>query len=341
MAAVKGKVPEWKSKTVEELKNIFNTYPVVGFVSFRDVTARQMQEIRRNFKDIGIIKVTKNSIIEKALNSMDNEFSKLKNYLGDQIAIVGSELNPFKLYKRLEETKVPTPLKPGQISPIDVVVEKGPTSFPPGPIIGDLQAAGLPAAIERGKVVIKNTVTLIKAGEKVTPEVARGLELLDIKPSKVGLDVRVLYDRGTILTPDVLSIDSSKVFEDFVNAYRNALNLAVNSAYVVPETAEILLMKAFTDARNLAINAGIFEKDVIEDIIVKCYSEMLALASHLPSEAIDSELEERIKGIAKIPVSEEKVEERKEEVEEKEEEKEEEEEEKEEEAIEGLGALFG
>jgi len=100
-------------------------------------------------------------------------------------------------------------------------------------------------------------------------------------------------------------------------------------------------MKAFTDARNLAINAGIFEKDVIEDIIVKCYSEMLALASHLPSEAIDSELEERIKGIAKIPVSEEKVEERKEEVEEKEEEKEEEEEEKEEEAIEGLGALFG
>ncbi|HID42339.1 MAG TPA: 50S ribosomal protein L10 [Archaeoglobaceae archaeon] len=335
MAAVKGKVPEWKTKTVEELRDIFNTYPVVGFVSFRDVTAGQMQEIRRKFRDIGIIKVTKNSIIEKALNSLDNEFSKLKDYLGDQIAIVGSELNPFKLYKRLEETKVPTPLKPGQISPIDVVIEKGPTSFPPGPIIGDLQAAGLPAAIERGKVVIKNTVTLIKAGEKVTPEVARGLELLDIKPSKVGLDVRVLYDRGVILTPEVLSIDAPKVFDDFVEAYSKAFNLAVNSAYVVPETAEILLIKAHNDARNLAINAGIFEKDVVEDIIVKSYNEMLALASHLPTEAIDGELEEKIRGIAQISVAE-RAEEKKEE-----EEKEEEEEEKEEEAIEGLGALFG
>jgi len=340
MAAVKGNIPEWKTRTVEELKNIFNTYPVVGFVSFRDVTANQMQDIRRKFREIGVIKITKNSIIEKALNSMDNKFSKLKDYLGDQIAVIASEMNPFKLYKKLEETKISTPLKPGQISPIDVVIEKGPTSFPPGPIIGDLQAAGLPAAIEKGKVVIKNTVTVIKTGEKVTPEVARGLELLDIKPSKVGLDVRVLYDNGTILTPDVLSIDTSKVFEDFVNAYKNALNLAVNSAYVTPETAEILLIKAHADARNLAINAGIFEKDVVQDIVVKCYSEMLALASHLPSHAIDAELEEKIRGVAQVSIAEEKVEKKVEE-EKKEEEKEEEEEEKEEEAIEGLGALFG
>jgi len=212
MAAVRGSPPQWKVQAVEEIKRLFTTYPVVSIVGFRGVPAGQMQEIRRNFREFAIIKVTKNSLIEKALNSLGGDFVKLKEYLGDQVAIIATELNPFKLYKKLEETKVPSPLKPGQVSPVDVVVEKGPTPFPPGPVIGELQAAGLPAAIEKGKIVIKETVTVVKAGEVVKPEVARALEMLDVKPVKLGLDVRVVYENGIILTPDDLAIDAGKVF---------------------------------------------------------------------------------------------------------------------------------
>ncbi|RLI79485.1 50S ribosomal protein L10 [Archaeoglobales archaeon] len=338
MAAVKGKPLKWKIDAVEELRNIFTSHPVIAIVSFRDVTARQMQDIRREFKGKAIIKVTKNSLIERALDSVNGEFKKLKEFVGDQTAIVASDINPFKLYKLLEETKVPSPLKPNQVSPVDVVVEKGPTPFPPGPIIGELQLAGLPAAIERGKIVIKDTVTIVKAGEVVKPEVARALEKLEIKPIKIGLDVRAIYDSGVILTTDVLAIDEEKIKQDFADAYTKALNLAVNAAYVTPETAEILLIKAFTDARNLAINACIFEKDVMQDIITKAHSEMIALASILPEEALDDELK-NLATVAVKPEVEEKVEETEETKEEEEEE--EEEEKKEEEAIEGLGALFG
>jgi len=337
MAAVRGSPPQWKVQAVEEIKRIFTSYPVVGIVGFRGVPAGQMQEIRRNFREFAVLKVTKNTLIEKALNSLGGDFVKLKEYLGDQVAIIATELNPFKLYKKLEETKVPSPLKPGQVSPVDVVVEKGPTPFPPGPVIGELQAAGLPAAIEKGKIVIKDTVTVVRAGEVVKPEVARALEMLGVKPVKLGLDVRVVYEKGVIFTPDMLAIDAGKVFEDFMDAYRKAMNLAVNAAYVTPETAEILIAKAFMDAKNLAVNAAIFEKDVMEDILSKAYREMLSLASLLPSEALDDELTEKLSGIqAAAPqvVEEEKKEEEK--VEE-----EEEEEKEEEEAIEGLGALFG
>ncbi len=337
MAAVRGKPPKWKIETVEELKNIFTNHPVIAIVSFRNVTAKQMQEIRREFKDKAIIKVTKNSLIERALDAVSGNIKKLKDFVGDQTAIIASNINPFKLYKLLEETKVPSPLKPNQISPVDVTVEKGPTSFPPGPIIGELQLAGLPAAIEKGKIVIKDTVTIVKAGEIVKPEVARALEKLEIKPIKIGLDVRAIYDSGVVLTPDVLAIDEEKVKQDFMDAYTKALNLAVNAAYVTPETAEILLIKAFNDARNLAINACIFERDVMSELINKAYSEMMSLVSILPEEALDDELKNLVsKAVEVKAVKEEVVEEEKEE-----EEKEEEEEKKEEEAIEGLGALFG
>lgn len=337
MAAVKDEIPKWKLETLDELKDIFSTYPVVGIVGFRDVPAKQMQGLRRDFKEIGVIKITKNSIIEKALdsNGNGNGVSQLKDYLGEQVAIIGTEINPFKLYKKLEENKVPTPLKPGQVSPIDVEIKKGPTSFPPGPIIGELQSAGLPAAIEKGKIVIKNTTTLIREGETVDSKIARGLELMEIKPSRIGLDVKALYEDGVVFTPDVLSLDLDRVFEDFQEAYTKALNLAVNSAYVVPETAEILITKAFSDAKNLAINAGIFEKDVMDDIIAKSHQEMLSLASYLPPEALDEDLQENVSSAA---VKTEEVETK---TEQEEEEEEESEEEEEEDAAEGLGALFG
>jgi large subunit ribosomal protein L10 len=325
MAAIKGMPKQWKLHVVEEIKQIFTSYPVVGIAGFRNVSAGQMQEIRRNFRDVALIRVTKNSLIEKALNSLGEDFAKLKDYLEDQTAIVATKLNPFKLYKKLEGAKVPSPLKPGQISPVDVVVKKGPTHFPPGPVIGELQLAGLPAAIEKGRIVIKESVTVVKAGEIVKPEVARGLEKLEIKPVKVGLDVRAVYEKGTVFTPDMLAIDAGKVLEKLMEAHRRALNLAVNAAYITPETAELLIAKACMDAKNLALNAGIFERDVMADLVAKSYHEMLSLASILPPEALDSELNEFIR-----------KEEKK-----KEEKKEEEKEVKEEEAIEGLGALFG
>jgi large subunit ribosomal protein L10 len=338
MAAIRGMPPRWKINAVEELRNIIKSNPVVAIVNFRGVTAKQMQEIRRNFKDFAVIKVTKNSLLKRALEAAGDNYAKLNDYLGDQVALIATNINPFKLYKLIEETKVPSPLKPNQVSPVDVVVEKGPTSFPPGPVIGEFQMAGIPAAIEKGKIVIKDTVTVVKAGEVVKPEVARALEKLEIKPIKIGLDVKAVYDSGVILTPDVLAIDTEKVLQDFQSAYTMALNLAVNSAYVTEETAEILILKAFTDAKNLAVNVGIFTKDVMPDILAKAHSEMLGLASILPAEALDEELTSLITS----PVVE--VLEVKEEEEVKEETKEEEEEEeegKEEEAIEGLGALFG
>ncbi|MBO8182088.1 MAG: 50S ribosomal protein L10 [Archaeoglobus sp.] len=338
MAAVKGAVPQWKLRDVEEIRRYLKEYPVVGLVSFRGVTAMQMAKIRRDFRDKIKLRVVKNNLIKKALEEEGGDFKKLEDFLGDQVAFVASELNPFKLFKELEKTKVPSPLKPRQISPVDVVVEKGPTSFPPGPVLGDLQLAGLPAAIEKGKIVIKDTVTVVKAGEVVKPEVAKALEMLEIKPVKLGLDTRVLIEKGIVFTPEDLRIDVEAISKQFTEAYTKALNLAVNAAYVTPETAEVLLIKAVTQAKNLAVNAAIPERDVIADLLAKAHSDMLSLASQLPSDALDEELSASLQ-VRVVEKVEEVVEEVKEE--EKKEEEEEEEEKKEEEAIEGLGALFG
>lgn len=333
MSAIKGAPPQWKVAQVEELKKLISSYKVLALANFEKVPASLMQKIKRELKGSAELRVVKKTLLNIALESIGGDYKKLKEYAKGQVAIIATNENPFKLYKRLEGLRVDAPLKPNQISPIDVVVNEGPTSLSPGPAMAELQMAGIPAAVEKGKVVIKTKATVVKAGDIVKPEVAKALEKLNIKPLKLGLETIAVYD-GVVLTPDLLKIDEEAILNDFRKAYTIALNLAVNCCYVTKETAEILLIKGFMDAKNLAINACILEKDVMPDLLISAHSQMLSLASLLPPEALDDELRGLVKREEVKQV--EKVEEKKEEGEEKKEE-----EKKEEEAIEGLASLFG
>ena len=334
MSAVRGAPPQWKVKQVEELKKVISSHRVLLLANFEKVPASLMQKIKRELKGSAELRVVKKTLLNLALDSIGGGYEKLKEYARGQVAIIATNENPFKIYKKLESLKTDSPLKPNQISPIDVMVNEGPTPLPPGPAMAELQMAGIPAAVEKGKVVIKKAATVVKAGEVVKPEVAKALEKLNIKPLKIGLETLAAYD-GVVLTPDLLKIDEEAILKDFQNAYRIAMNLAVNCCYVTKETAEILLIKGYMDARNLAINAGILEKDVMPDLLLKAHAQMLSLASLLPPEALDDELRALVKR------EEVKVEEVEKKGEKKEEEEKEEEEKKEEEALEGLASLFG
>ena len=59
------------------------------------------------------------------------------------------------------------------------MIKQGDTSFKPGPIVGELQKVGIPAAIESGKVVIKSDKLLVKEGETISAEVAQMLTKLE------------------------------------------------------------------------------------------------------------------------------------------------------------------
>ena len=121
---------------------------------------------------------------------MDN--SLLMSVVDGQCAIVISDLNPFRLFKQLDATKTKMPAKGGETSPEDIEVKAGDTPFKPGPIVGDLQKAGVPAAIEQGKVVIKKDKVLVKEGDEISRDVALVLSKLEIFPMTVGLDLRAV-----------------------------------------------------------------------------------------------------------------------------------------------------
>ncbi len=332
------RIPQWKVDEVAEIKRLAREYGVFGLVGIRGISSRQIQKIREETRGELVVKVSRNNLIRRALEELGEDVSKMGDYIEDQTAIVYSNLNPFKLYRLLESMKVPAPIKGGTISPVDITIEKGPTPFNPGPIVGELQKAGIPAAIERGKVVIKSTTTVVKEGDLVSNELARMLARLEIYPLTVGLDLRAVYDGKHIFLPDMLRIDEEATKEELRRGYANAFNLALACAYPTRETIVPLIQKAFKDGCTLAIEGAIPAPEVIGDLIRRAHSDLLKIASLLlGTDALDDDLRGTLSYIP--PVKEEKAEE----MAEKEtiEPEEEEEEVEEEDAAVGLSSLFG
>ncbi|MCZ7393568.1 MAG: 50S ribosomal protein L10 [Candidatus Methanoperedens sp.] len=330
-------IPKWKKDEIEDIKRLMTTNSSVGVVGVVGIPSNQLQLMRKNLRGLANIKMCRNSLIERAINESSDDFKKIDKYVEDQTALLFTNENPFKLYKILEKGKTSAPIKPGGVAPKDIVVQKGPTSFPPGPIVGELTGAGIPAGIEGGKVVIRETKTVAKQGDVVDAKLASILARLEIHPVELGFELRAVYEKGIIYESKLLSVDETKYISDLTSAVQRAFNLSINSAYPAKATISTLIAKAASQSRNLAINAEIIMPDIIDVLLAKANSQMLSLAhvaSAKDANAIGSKLKEKLAAAPKVEAkpeaapAEAKAEKKKEEP-------------KESDIAAGLGSLFG
>ncbi|MCL2890455.1 MAG: 50S ribosomal protein L10 [Methanomassiliicoccaceae archaeon] len=329
-------VAAWKKDLVKELVKDMTENPIVAVVDLHGIPGQQIQAMRAGLREHAILKMTKNNLlllaIEEAAKSKPG-LEGLKEAVHGQCAMVATDINPFKLFRQLEATKTPAPAKPGEIAPVDIVVPKGPTPFGPGPIIGDLQKIGIPAAIEGGKIVVKKDATLVKMGQPIPAPVAAMLPKLEILPMIVGMDLRSAFEDGTIYTRDILDVPEGYYSAMFATAVSNARALGVAIAFPTKDTIVPLLAKAFRDSLGLSISAAIPTRENIEMLLAKADSQMIALAAATGS--TDERVVARRNAAAAAPAAPVAAEKKAEEIEEKDEKV------SEEDAAAGLSALFG
>ncbi|MEK6986543.1 MAG: 50S ribosomal protein L10 [Candidatus Thermoplasmatota archaeon] len=328
-------VAPYKKELVESLVARFEKSKVIGIASIHGIPAPQFQAMRKQLAGQATITVAKNNLLRLALQEASKKkkgLDKLAEAIDGQTAVVTADLNPFKLFKQLEATKTRAPARGGEVAPEDIWVKEGETPFKPGPVVGELQKAGIPAAIERGKVVIKKDKLLVKTGNRIPRDVAQTLARLEIFPLVVGLDLKGAYEDGMVFRRDSLAVDDVQIRGQIATAGMQAFALSLEIGYATKDTIRPLLAKAHMSALGLAIESGFPTKESVKFLLAKAQAEMLALASRAP-EAADDELKARL---SSAPAQAAKPAEGK-----KEEKKEEKKEASEEEAAAGLGALFG
>ncbi|MBD3361641.1 50S ribosomal protein L10 [Candidatus Woesearchaeota archaeon] len=316
-----------KKDVFKHVVDLAKQYPIIGVVDMANLPTPQLQRMRAQLRGTVDIFMAKKRVIKKAIESIKDipGIQEINPYLEKtQPAMLFTKENPFTLFKTLKKNKSKAPAKGGQIAPKDIIVPAGPTPFAPGPVIGELGALGIKSGVEGGKISIKDDTTVCKEGEVISEKLASILTRLGIEPMEIGLDLKAVYENGTIYTKQVLDIDEEQFMNNLMTAATEAYNLAIEASYASADTSEELLKKAAREAKAVAKEGKIMCDLVAKEMIEQAEKEMLAVKGQMkevpdatPKEETKKTEQENKKEAKETP-KEEKVETKKEEVKEKE-----------------------
>jgi large subunit ribosomal protein L10 len=226
------------------------------------------------------LRVLKNTLIKIAIEELNQaELKKLETYLEGSNVFLFTDLNPFKLALLLEHGKVKTTAKANDIAAMDVVIPASNTGQPPGPVISQLNAVGLPTRIESGSVWISKDTLVVRRGEVINERLAGVLSKLGIKAVELGISMRAVFDNGIIITSEQLKVDVDATRKDLQVKQSEAFALALEIGYASKDTIKPLLQRAHQKAVSLSISAAIPTKETIADIIIKANAEMTSLSN--------------------------------------------------------------
>lgn len=277
-----------KPQEAMKLADLVKQYKVIALLNMHSMPGKQLQDVRELLRGKAVIRMSKKSILKRALESakLPTEFvAKARN----EIAIMVSNENPFKLYRFIDENKSPAAAKIGEIARKDIIVQKASTGLPPGPAITTLQKVGLKTTVQDGKIAVTADKVVCKEGEAVTADMASVFSLLKMEPMEIGLDMIACLEEGVIYDKSVLAIDRNKYLADMNHAISQAINLSINADYPTPMTIRVMIQKSFLEAKAVAIDANVLEPEIIGDILAKAVREARALTGSLPDAPAQAE----------------------------------------------------
>ncbi|MFB6162554.1 MAG: 50S ribosomal protein L10 [Halococcoides sp.] len=276
-------IPEWKREEIDELEDLLAGYDSLGVVDLTAIPSRQLQEMRRDLHGTAEIRVSRNTLLTRALESHDGG-EALTEHLTGHVGLIATDKNPFALYQQLEASKTSAPINAGEVAPNDIVIPDGDTGIDPGPFVGELQNVGANARIQEGSIQVLEDSTVLEAGETVSPDLANVLSELGIEPKEVGLDLSALVADGVLFEPEELELDVEEYRSDLAGAAGEARALASEAAIATPATVDTLLASADTDAEALVRDAAIESPDAIDDLLAAADADLRALVASIDDE---------------------------------------------------------
>ena len=288
-------VAPWKKEMLQKLAELLEKHPVVAIADLRKVRSSQIQEIRKKLRGQAEVLVAKNTILKKAADTMVEKKPHINDFAD---GLIGSNLllftgmNPYALIVFLNKNKVRVPAKAGDTATSEIMIPAGNTGLQPGPVISEFGEVKVTTRIEGGSIWVAKDTIVASVGDTISPKLASLLSKLGIKPMEAGLSIVRAFDGGLVLKLEDLIFDLESYKSNLTEAFRDAIALSVETEYVLPETAPMIIGNAYREALYLANEVEFPTSENITDLVKQAYSEMKILsdaAAQINSEAAPRE----------------------------------------------------
>ena len=259
-------IPQWKLDEVNHLIDLFKTYSNIAVIEVARLNDRQIQEIRKILRGKAIIRMSKKSLQQRAVEEFQKESKKpnleeLVERIPGQAALCFTDLDVFELKKIFLQSEWMVPAKPDEITPVDIWVPAGDTGLPTGQVISELNMTlRLPTRIQNDTIWVREDTQTHKAGDFVDVKQAAVLKKLGITPIESLIKIHYAWANGEIISEDILYMDMTKFNQDFTRAYREALAILFEMPFFSEDMLDDYIRKATSEANIL--NLTIFGEGI-------------------------------------------------------------------------------
>jgi large subunit ribosomal protein L10 len=284
-------VASWKKEIFQKLAELIEKYPVVAIADLQKVRSSQIQEIRKKLRGQAEVLVAKNTILKKAASAMGEKKPHINDFaegVAGSSLLLFTGMNPYALILFLNRNKVRVPAKGGDTATSEIMIPAGNTGLQPGPVISEFGEVKVVTRIEGGSIWVAKDTVVASKGDTISPKLASLLSKLGMKPMEAGLSIVRAFDAGMVLNLDDLLFDLNSYKSNLEEAWRDAIALSVETEYVLPETAPMIIGNAYREALYLANEIEYPTSENVGDLVKQAYSEMRILsdaAAKINSEA--------------------------------------------------------
>ncbi len=282
-------IPSEKYETVQETVELINQYEIIAAADLNKVTSAMLQDMRKQLRGKHQFKVVKNTLMRISMEQAGKEGTHefIDTVSGPNVFLFTNG-NPFKVAMELNANKVKVFAKAGDIAMNDIVLSAGNTGLSPGPLIGKFGVLGVRTRIEAGNIWVAQDATVCKKGESISEDLADLLQRMGVRASEMGLSIKAVYEKGEVILGEDLVLDVDAYKTQLEQAVAGAFKVAVEAAYVTPETLPSIIAKAVQQARAVAIEAEWATPQTIELLIAKANAEARSLASKVGKKMADA-----------------------------------------------------
>ena len=242
-----------KKEEAEKVSELISGHRMLMLISAERVRASLLNEMRDGFIGRMTIRYTKPSILRRALESKGDQSLKefAEKYVKGSTILVLSDEEPFRVAREFKSRAVQLPAKAGDVASDEIAVEPGNTGLPPGPVISELNEAGIPTRIETGSVWVTKRTVVAKLGNAIPASLASALSKLGMKPIRSYLRPKCAWYEGSVLEGSMLETSLDEIAAQLTSSWSAGIALAVATKIFMKDSVSVLLSRAAAEARAL------------------------------------------------------------------------------------------
>jgi len=274
--------------------NALDEYDKFFIVGVDNVGSNQMQQICISLRGSAEVLMGKNTMMRKIIRGRLDQnpaLEKVLPHIVENVGFVFTKDDLPEVRDKLLANQKPAAAKAGAMAPKDVFVEPLTTTLGPEKT-SFFQALNIPTKITRGTIEILAQTKMCVEGERVGASEATLLAMLNIMPFSYGLDVKMVFDNGSLYQPAILDITDDDIRGRFVEGAAIVTMVSLGIGYPTKTSVPHMVTNAFRNLLAIALETDYTFKEAAElKELMSDPTKLMALAAAAVEEAPDAEEE--------------------------------------------------